>query len=117
MTQEHILFFDAACSLCQNAIAKIKSWDKRRQFSCVPLDSSQAKTFFDTHAHLKHLDSLILVEKSPNGKKRIWVKGRAVLRIFWLLGSWRKLIGVFAYLPFGVDFVYSIIARHRHHFQ
>ena len=116
MAQEHVIFFDATCSLCQNAIAKIKSWDTKRQFSCVPLDSFQAKTFFEEHADLKHLDSLILIEMSHNDKKRIWVKGRAVLRIFWLLGGWRKLIGCFAYLPFGVDFVYSIIARHRHHF-
>lgn len=113
---QHLLFFDATCSLCRNAIKKIQSWDKKQLFFFAPLDSDLAKKFFEEHKNLKHSDSLILIEKFPTHKKRIWLRGRAVLRILWLLGGWRKLPGFFAYLPFGVDGVYKLIARHRHRF-
>jgi predicted DCC family thiol-disulfide oxidoreductase YuxK len=113
----HLIFFDAHCALCRNAIKKIKGWDKKQLFSYASLDSDLASTFFEEHTYLKRIDSLILIEKFHSNNKRIWLRGRAVLRILWLLGGWRKIWGLFAYFPFAVDGIYKLIARHRHRFM
>ena len=114
---KHLVLFDDTCSLCCNATEKIKNWDKKNLFSLIPLGSAAAHPFLKENTRLKHSDSLILVESFNSPKRRIWLRGRAVMRILWLLGGWCKLIGWMAYLPFGVDGAYRLIARHRHRFN
>ncbi|MBS0616151.1 MAG: DUF393 domain-containing protein [Verrucomicrobia bacterium] len=87
------IFYDASCSLCQRSVAWIKQRDKHHIFAFEPLK--------------KETDSLILVE----GKKK-WIRGRAVMRILWLLGGKWKLVGWLYVVPF-VDFFYRLVARHR----
>lgn len=92
------IFYDASCPFCQRWVERIKRWDKREIFSYVPQS--------------KKMDSLLLEE--ANG--RTWVRGRAVLRIFWLLGGWWRLIGWIYVVPVLPDLVYRLVARFRHHF-
>jgi len=108
--QQHLILYDDSCSFCKSAIDKVICWDKKKIFRCLPLDSPLAKAY-----PLKNIDSLILIEKFQTPKPRTWIRGRAIMRILWLLGGWRKLIGWQAYFPLGVDFAYRLIARYRHH--
>ncbi len=90
------IFYDASCSLCQRSIAWIKARDRKKIFAFEPLK--------------KEADSLILIE----GEKK-WVRGRAVMRILWLLGGKWKLIGWLYVVPF-IDLFYRLVARHRQKF-
>jgi predicted DCC family thiol-disulfide oxidoreductase YuxK len=116
MNVNHLILFDATCPLCQRAVQRIQRWDRQGAFFYAPLESATADKIFQEHPELKQLDSLILLENFSMHQPRIWIGGRAVLRILWLLGGWRKCIGWMAYLPFGVDWIYRLVARHRHRF-
>ncbi len=50
------------------------------------------------------------LKTSPSGK--IWLRGRAVFRVLWLLGGKWKLLGWLYIMPF-VDLFYKFIAKHR----
>ena len=92
-------------------IVRAQGASEDKKFAAKP---TQPNSKFDTVSGIRQIDSLILIEGFNHHKPRIWLRGRAVMRILWLLGGWRKCIGWMAYLPFGVDGVYRLIARHRH---
>ncbi len=112
MKKRHLILFDDSCSLCWRSVAKIRAWDKRKQFEFSPIRSERAKRVLkDAWKKYKDANTLILIEH-----ERIWIRGRAVMRILWLLGGWRKLVGWLAYVPLGVDQVYNFVAKRRHRF-
>lgn len=105
-----IIFFDNHCPLCCRTINSLAAHDVKKKFAFAPLEGKTAeKMFFGRLSYLRTLNTVILVEQ-PSG--RIWVRGRAVFRIFWLLGGKWKSIGWLYEMPF-VDAVYKIIAKHR----
>ncbi len=116
MKNPHLILFDDTCSFCWNAVTKITSWDKDKLFFYAPRNGDIAKKLFQQYPHLKDLDSLILIEQFSSASRRIWTRGQAVARIFWLIGGWRKLIGSLCYLPFALDIMYNFFARHRHRY-
>lgn len=114
---KHQIFYDDTCPLCLRSVAKIRSWDHKHQFLFAPIESQKAKDDLkDDWQKFKDANTLILVEHCPTAPPRIWIKGRAVMRIFWLIGGWRKLIGWLAFIPLGVDSLYAFIAKRRHRF-
>lgn len=112
MSSEHLILFDDNCPFCQRAIEKVIRWDKKKIFTFASFKGSLAQKYLPKK--FKTLDSLILIEKFHSPKQRIWLEGRAVLRIFWLIGGFKKLIGWMAYFPLGFDTIYRFVARHRH---
>jgi len=109
---KHLILFDASCSLCSNAVDKVMHWDKKELFLFAPLDGELARSM-----KIEPGDSFILVENFYGGKKKIYLQGRGVARVFWLLGGWWKCLGWLSFLPFGLNWIYSIVARHRHRFK
>jgi predicted DCC family thiol-disulfide oxidoreductase YuxK len=111
---KHLILFDASCPFCCNAVNKVMRWDKQNLFFYASLDSDLAKRMIEENPELRQIDSLILIEKYHAYNRRIWLSGRAVMRISWLIGGVFKTIGWMAFLPFGIDWAYRLIARHRH---
>ena len=106
----NLVFYDDACPLCKSAVRWISAHDKHHKFQIEPLETSTL--LVGSLQHLKTENSLVLIER-PGG--RIWLRGRAVFRIIWLLGGKWKWIGWLYAMPF-IDIFYRIIARHRHKF-
>lgn len=106
---KHLLFFDENCPFCQNTINQIRALDRKGIFQCAPIG-----TLPDSFADLKQANTLILIENAHSPKKRIWMRGRGVLRIFWLLGGKWKFLGALSCVPFLPDLVYRFVAKHRH---
>lgn len=105
-----IIFLDQHCQLCRRTINFLVRHDGKKRFHFAPLDGKTAeKMFLGNLAHLRTLNTVVLVEQ-PSGK--IWLRGRAVFRVLWLLGGWWKLIGWLYEMPF-VDLVYKFVAKHR----
>jgi predicted DCC family thiol-disulfide oxidoreductase YuxK len=102
-----IIFFDQHCPLCRRTINFLARHDKHKRFYFAPLDGTTAKKTLQDH--LLNLNTVVLIEQ-PGGK--IWLRGRAVFRVLWLLGGWWKLVGWLYLMPF-VDLVYRFIAKHR----
>ncbi len=114
---KHLILFDDSCSLCWRSVNRIRSWDRKKQFEYSPIKEKLAKQALKTKYNtLKNANTLVLIENYQGRSPRIWVKGRAVMRILWLIGGWRKLIGWMAFVPIGVDQIYSFIAKRRHRF-
>lgn len=107
----NIIFFDQYCSLCRNAVKNIVKKDVHKRFFFAPLDGLTAKKkLIGNLAKLTQENTLILLENN-----KAWIRARAVLRIFWLLGGKWKWIGWLYCIP-GLDFFYRIVAKHRHIF-
>lgn len=106
----HLVLYDDQCNLCKGAVRWISARDLSRKFQFEPLETSPL--LIGSLARLKDENSLVLVER-PGG--RIWLRGRAVFRILWLLGGKWKFVGWLYRMPF-IDFFYRIVARHRHLF-
>lgn len=106
---KHLIFFDSTCNLCQKSVRKIQELDKGKIFEFYPLNSSKAKELVPA----KYLtgDTMVLME---NGQ-RIWVRSKAVFRIFKLLGGKYEKLGILCYVP-GLDLFYRIVAHNRYLF-
>jgi predicted DCC family thiol-disulfide oxidoreductase YuxK len=114
---KHLILFDDRCSLCWRSVNRIRSWDRKKQFGYSPISGNLAKQVLKTkYDKFKNANTLILIENYQSRPQKIWIKGRAVMRIFWLIAGWGKLIGWLAFVPLGVDLVYSFVAKRRHRF-
>jgi predicted DCC family thiol-disulfide oxidoreductase YuxK len=114
---QHLILFDDGCSLCWRSVNRIRAWDRKRQFHYSPLREKLAKQALKTkYEKFKNANTLVLIENYPSPSPKIWIKGRAVMRILWLIGGWGKLIGWLAWFPLGVDQIYSFVAKRRHRF-
>lgn len=111
---QHLIFFDAHCSLCQRSIGFIMKIDRKEIFGFAPLDGKTASKYLD--ADLLRENTLILLE-NYNTNKKVWIRGRGVCRIFWLIGGPWRLLGWAWCIPFGVDGIYRLIAMHRRNLE
>lgn len=106
---KHMIFFDSTCNLCQKSVRKLQELDKEKIFEFYPLTSAKAKELVPA----KYLtgDTMVLLE---NGK-RIWVRSKAIFRIFKLLGGKYEWLGILCYVP-GLDLFYRAVAHNRYLF-
>jgi predicted DCC family thiol-disulfide oxidoreductase YuxK len=115
---KHLILFDDTCSLCWRSVNRILAWDKKKIFQFSPIKEESSKLFLKQRwKELKNANTLILVENYTSASPKIWIKGRAVMRILWLLGGWRKIPGLLAFVPLGIDALYSFVAKRRHRFR
>ncbi len=112
----HVIFIDAECPLCLNTALKIISIDKNNLFKISPLQGKKAREVLsDQYPHYSELSTLVLVEDYQ--KKivmKIWTRGQAAFRVFWLLGGIWKLAGWLCFIPWGINGIYNFIASTRH---
>jgi len=114
---KHLVLFDDRCSLCWRSINRIQNWDKKKLFQFSPLKDKLAKQVLQNkYDKLKNANTLVLIENVQGPTSKIWIKGRAVMRILWLIGGCGKLIGWLAYMPLGIDQIYTFIAKRRHRY-
>lgn len=111
---KQLIFFDSECNLCRKSVATLIKIDTEKKLVFAPFKGKAAEDKLSGKlSYLKHENSLVLIER-PSG--HIWLRGRAVFRIFWLLGGKWKLLGWFFMMPC-VDFFYRQVAHHRRRFS
>lgn len=111
----HLVFYDGLCGLCDHMVQLLLKIDKKEQFLFAPLQGNTARSLLAGLTEpFKQLDSLILVENFGRRDQKIYMLGKGVWRIFWLLGGLWKILGAISFLPsFLYDWSYRLIARHR----
>lgn len=107
---KHLIFFDSTCRMCQDSIRKIQELDMKHIFEFYPLNSAKAKEMVP--AKFLTGDTMVLLED----QKRVWIRSKAIFRIFKLLGGKWEWLGVLCYVP-GLDLFYRAIAHNRHLFD
>ena len=115
----HLIFFDQECPFCRRSVRHILQRDRKEEFSFAPLNGETAKKILiGPQAHLASAQSVILVENYLSDQRRFYIRSKAIFRTYWLMGGWRKVIGIFGFLPCGIlDGLYKFFAMHRHQFK
>lgn len=113
---KHLVFYDGECGLCDQIVQILLKIDRAQILAFAPLQGSTAELYLkELPAQYKNLDSLIFIENYESQTPQTYVQGKAVLRILWLIGGFWKLLGALFFLPaFLYDWMYRLIAKHRH---
>lgn len=119
MKNEHLIFFDHECPLCHRAVRRLIELDTDELFLFAPLNGKTAQDILiGPQKPLTRANSLILAEHYQSTMRKFWVRARALLRVYWLLGQGWELIGILSFLPAKlVDPFYRWMANHRHQFK
>jgi predicted DCC family thiol-disulfide oxidoreductase YuxK len=116
---EHLVFFDGECPLCHRAVLHVLEIDLHKRFVFAPLNGETARDILvGPQESLKRVNSLILVENYQSTERQFWIRSKAILRTYWLVGNGWGLFGILSFLPsFIGDFFYRKFAKHRHQFK
>jgi predicted DCC family thiol-disulfide oxidoreductase YuxK len=116
---EHLVFFDPECPFCHKAVEYIISIDPERRFVFASLYGQIARDVLSgPQKPLLHANSIVLVENFRSTEREFWIRSQAILRIYWLLGGKRKVIGSLCFVPSWLgDLIYRYVAAHRHQFK
>jgi predicted DCC family thiol-disulfide oxidoreductase YuxK len=110
--KDHLLLFDDKCPLCRRCVAHIIAMDAKSKFMFSPLSGRTAKQGLKGKvAYLRRENTILLIENAQRPPSMVWMRGRAVLRCYWLLGN--KWIGWMGYIPWIPDLIYRLIAKMR----
>ena len=106
-----IIFYDGVCNLCNGLVQFILRKDSQRKFRLVAIQSQVGKDllkrFNITGDTLKTV--IVLVED------RIYIRSRAIFKIFNELGGFWNFLLIFSVLPVRFnDLIYNLIAKHRY---
>ena len=115
MNGRHLVFYDGNCGFCQWSVRWLLNRDKEKQFLFAPLQGETAKEkLVELLREEPNLDSMVLIEDFRENSQPL-VRAKAVLRSCWLLGgAWRLLGWMYIFPAWLMDWVYNLVARHRH---
>ena len=110
-----VVLYDGECGFCATNVQFVLRHDHARRLKFAPLQGRFAAAARDRHPPLRTLESMVWLERSPDGRERLLVRSDAALKLAAYLGGvWRlALVGRFVPRPIR-DAVYDFIARHRH---
>ena len=116
---EHLIFFDQDCPFCVKAIQHVLEIDKDQKFIFAPLGGETAKNILT--GPLKpyaEMNTVVLIEDYQSTERQFWVRSKAALRTYWLVGNGWGIIGWLSFLPCWIgDFIYRLFKEHRHQFK
>lgn len=115
---KHLVFFDGACGLCDHSVQFLLRVDRKKVFQFTRLQGETAKKLLtELPKEVMDEDSLILIENFHSNEQKVYLMGKAWLRICWLLGGWFSFIGWMSFLPsWPFDQLYRVVARNRSRF-
>jgi predicted DCC family thiol-disulfide oxidoreductase YuxK len=116
---QHLVFFDAECPLCYRAVQHLISIDKDLKFRFAPIDGKTSSSMLT--GPLKrylHVNSLVLIENYQSTERHFYIRSKATLRIYWLIGHKWTALGFLNFFPtFIGDAIYRKLAKHQHKFK
>jgi predicted DCC family thiol-disulfide oxidoreductase YuxK len=117
--KQHLILYDSDCMMCDQRVKWLFKRDRKHIFFFSPLQEETAKMWLGKlPPEPVKIDSLILIEEFRSSAPQLLLRGKAILRILWLLGGAWTVVGVLHFLPSCLyDWAYRIIARHRHRFN
>jgi predicted DCC family thiol-disulfide oxidoreductase YuxK len=116
---EHLVFFDSECPLCRKAVQHLVEIDQDHHIRFAPLNgTTSANILTGPLKPYTETNSLVLIENYQSTERKFWIRSKAVLRIYWLIGRGWGLLGWLSFLPAWLgDCFYRSLANHRHQFK
>ena len=113
---QQVMLYDGLCGFCNQSVQMILRSDRRGTMRFAALQSAYGEAVMSRHPELKDVDSVVLVERSPDGdEEHVFVRSDAALRIAAYLGGWWKFFLIFRLIPRALrDFYYDTFARYRY---
>jgi predicted DCC family thiol-disulfide oxidoreductase YuxK len=109
-----VLLVDSKCAVCNKAVRFIRKHQRNdRVIMFRSLYDDEGKKYLRKYGLPEDYDdSLVLIEEGV-----AYLSSDAVLRVAAFMKGAFPLFTVFLYIPRkGRDFLYNLIAKHRHHF-
>jgi predicted DCC family thiol-disulfide oxidoreductase YuxK len=108
-SNQHIVFFDGVCGLCNRAIDFLMRKDKRKVLLFAPLQGTTASALLPL-GEATSLSSMVYYSKG-----KISYRTRAILNMLWDMGGWWILTALFRIIPpFIRDVFYNWMAASRY---
>lgn len=116
--QNHLVFYDGKCGLCDRIVQFLLKEDKQKNFVFAPLQGETASQYLRSlPPEIRFTDSLILIENYRSAYPRVHILAKGALRIAWLLRWPWLLVGWLSFFPgWMFDWIYRLIARYRLYF-
>ena len=109
LTNDNIVFYDGACSLCSRTVAFLIKADSNRQLKFAPLNGVTS-ALLEIPTADEGAATVVFYKKGE-----IYFRSTAVLKIIKLLPFPWQLLRVFTLVPIFIrDYVYRIIGRNRY---
>ncbi len=110
-----VLLYDGVCGFCNRTVQTVIAADRAGTMRFAALQSDFGREVVARHPELEHLDSVVLVETSPDGAERVFIRSTAALRVAGYLGGlWSLLLAGYV-VPTPIrDFFYDLFARYRY---
>jgi predicted DCC family thiol-disulfide oxidoreductase YuxK len=110
-----IVLYDGLCGFCDASVQWTLQHDPDAVFRFAPLQGEVAQAILARHPEIPPgLDSILLVEPTPDGERVSW-RSRAVFRVLARLpGAWRHLAALGTLPAFLTDLGYRFVARVRY---
>lgn len=109
LTNDNIVFFDGACSLCSRTVTFLINADNNQQLKFAPLDGVTS-ALLEIPIADEGTATVVFYQKG-----KLYFRSSAVLKIIKLLPFPWRLLGVFSLVPnFIRDYIYRIIGRNRY---
>jgi predicted DCC family thiol-disulfide oxidoreductase YuxK len=111
-----VLLYDGVCGLCNATVQRVLKFDKKGTMKFAALQSTFARSVLKRHPQLHGVDSIILIEQSPDtGEEQVFVRSAAALRVAAYLGGPWSLLRAVAIVPAPMrDFCYDLVAKYRY---
>ncbi len=112
--KDHLVLFDDTCRFCRRAVAHLIAIDLKDKFIFSPLNGKTAKQGLKGKmAYLRRANTMIVIENVNRPPSMVWMRGRASLRCFWIVGGKWKWIGWACFIPWIPDLIYRLVAKMR----
>lgn len=112
---KHLILFDGDCPFCNLAVRHILAIDRKECFVFSPLKGKAAHSILGKkYNNYLEKDTLILVENYQK-YTRIFIRSKAIFRVYWQIGRVWKLFGLVSFLPAGMgDLFYRLFSLSRY---
>jgi len=109
-----VLLYDGVCGFCNKTVQFLLDRDPRGTMRFATLQGDYAREVVARHPELRGVDSVVFVEKTPEGE-RVHTRSGAALKIASYLGGfWKVFLGAYV-VPRGLrDYLYDLFARNRY---
>jgi|TARA_B100000768_G_scaffold174725_1_gene185354 predicted DCC family thiol-disulfide oxidoreductase YuxK len=108
MNNEHVIYFDGVCGLCNSFVKLLLKVDSDLKFATLQGNSGQ-KLLTKINFNKSEFDTVIFQKND-----QVYTKSSAVFEIFKTIGGLWKVFLIFSFLPISVtDAVYRYVALKR----
>ena len=108
MNNEHVIYFDGVCGLCNSFVKLLLKVDSDLKFATLQGNSGQ-KLLTKINFNKSEFDTVIFQKND-----QVYTKSSAVFEIFKTIGGLWKVFLIFSFLPISItDAVYRYVALKR----